>query len=274
MLIRKKDIRDLSYNIKQAINGESIDFRDNKEGEFSILKNDLYSFITSKNEEINIETSERKLSNEYIENISHQLKTPITSMNIMMDLLEDASPKKQAEFIANIKQSLLQMEWLTTSLMKLARLDNKMIAFNPKNMQVSNLLERALKPLEISLDIKNQKVELVNDINIYCDEKWTSEALTNLIKNAIEHSPNESVIKLNSGENPIYKYISITDCGTGIKKEDYKKLFIRFESSQSKSGYGIGLPLALSIVRSQNGDIDVDLGGKGKGATFTIKLFK
>ncbi|ONI47670.1 two-component sensor histidine kinase [Candidatus Epulonipiscioides saccharophilum] len=272
MLIRKSEITKLSNNIRKAINGEIIDFRDNEEGSLSVLKNDIYNFINIKNGQIDAAVLEHKAMSEYIENISHQLKTPITSMNIMMDLIEDAPREKQAEFLLGIRSSLNQMEWLTATLLKMAKLDNKRVEFFKKETAVRELLDISVKSLEILLDIKNQRVILENDILINCDKKWTAEALTNIIKNAIEYSKENTAIKVNSGENPIYSYISIEDSGEGIKKEDYKKLFTRFENS--RNGYGVGLPLALSIIRSQDGDIDVDLGGNGRGAIFTIKLFK
>ncbi|ONI43583.1 two-component sensor histidine kinase [Candidatus Epulonipiscium fishelsonii] len=274
MLIKKSEVTKLSYNIRKAIDGDNIDFRDNNEGALSILKNDIHTFVTLKNAQLDNAVLEHKIMSEYIENISHQLKTPITSMNIMLDLIEDAPKDKQLEFLSNIKTSLTQMKWLTTNLLKMAKLDNKVVEFSKKEIPVHELLNISLKPLEILLDIKNQKVALENDIIVNCDRKWTAEALTNIIKNALEHSKENSTITVNSGENPIYSYISVTDTGNGIKKEDYKKLFTRFENSHNKNGYGVGLPLALSIIRSQNGDIDVDLGGHGKGAIFTIKLWK
>lgn len=132
----------------------------------------------------------------------------------------------------------------------------------------------ALESLEILLDIKNQKIELLNKIDLFCDSHWTAEALTNLIKNASEYSPESSIIQVDCGGNPIYQWISVTNAGKGIRREDISKIWKRFIGSQNTNGYGIGLPLALSIIRGQNGDIDVDGRGNGKGATFTIKLFK
>ena len=100
------------------------------------------------------------------------------------------------------------------------------------------------------------------------------EALTNLIKNASEHSPEGSVIRIESGENPIYSWIAVTDAGTGIPREKMAGVFTRFDNSRGSQGYGIGLSLAYSVLQNQNGTIDVDGGGKGKGATFTLKFFK
>lgn len=274
MFIKKSEITQLSNHVRKAIDGKSVDIRDNKEGPMSILKNDIHTLVNIKNEQLDVIKQEHDKMTEYLDNISHQLKTPITSMMIMTELLESAPPEKQAKFLSNIKISLTRMEWLATSLLKMARLDAGSIEFTMVTMPVSQLLKTALEPLEILLDVKNQRVKLLHDEEIYCDSRWTAEALTNLIKNASEYSPENCTICVDCGENPIYKWITVTDAGTGIAKENIAGLFKRFEGSRSKNGYGIGLPLALSIIRGQNGDIDVNGGGNGAGATFTIKFFK
>lgn len=274
MLIKKQEIIALSDDIRKAIDGKEVDFRDNREGPWSILKNDINTLVRINNEQRNTAQRERDLLADYLANISHQLKTPITSMLIMADLLENAPADKQEEFIANIKISLTRMEWLVATLLKIARLDSGAVEFSMAEISAGELLQEALQPLAILLDVKNQTIELANDIDLFCDRRWTAEALTNLLKNASEYSPVNSKITVNSGINPIYRWISVTDCGKGIPKEKYTGLFKRFEYSQSENGYGIGLPLALSIVRSQNGDIEMDGGGKGTGATFTMKFFK
>lgn len=274
MWIRKKEIEQLSEFLKGFLSDEEVDIRDNKEGAFSILKNDIYSLVQTKNEQLKIVEAERDILAEYMADISHQLKTPITSMMIMVDLLEDAEPEKQSEFIHNIKLSLNKLEWLVGALLKMAKIDAHAITFLKKEVKASELIEAVKPSVSILLDIHNQTLELKNDCIINCDKRWTIEALTNIIKNAIEHSPDESTININSGENPMYYWISVTDNGTGMDRSNYSALFKRFEYSTNENGYGIGMPLALSIIKGQGGDIDVDFGGNGQGATFTLKLFK
>jgi len=272
--INKKEVEQLSAAVKDFQNGQDTDIRDNREGMISMLKNDIYSLMQCQREQLKQAEAERDNLSEYMADISHQLKTPITSMMIMMDLLEDAEPEKQQEFIHNIKVSLSKMEWLIGSLLKMAKLDAKTITFLPRKVQVSHLMKEVLPSVEILLDINNQSVNIKQDAEIYCDKIWTIEALTNIIKNAIEHSPKESVIVVDSGTNPMYEWISVTDCGTGLKKEQYGTLFKRFENSTNENGFGIGMPLALSIMKGQNGDIDVEFGGNGQGTTFVLKFFK
>lgn len=271
--INRKEVEQLSAAVKGYQNGQNADIRDNQEGSFSILKNDIYSLVQSKNEQLKQTEAERDVLAEYMADISHQLKTPITSMMIMMDLLEDAEPQKQQEFMRNMKFSLSKMEWLIGALLKMAKLDAKAIAFSPQKVKVSELMQAVIPSIEILLDINNQSVVIKQDIEINCDKKWTIEALTNIVKNAMEHSPKEGTITIDSGSNPMYEWISVTDSGEGLRKEQYAALFKRFENSTNENGFGIGMPLALSIMKGQNGDIDVELGGNGKGATFLLKFF-
>lgn len=159
-------------------------------------------------------------------------------------------------------------------MLKIAKLDSGAVQFKFIEISSEELIQEALKSLEILMDIKNQKVEIRNQITLTCDKKWTIEALSNLLKNASECSKEHSTILVECGENPIYQWISITDAGEGITKEQMAHLFQRFENSQNENGYGIGLPLALAIIRKQDGDIEVIPGGNGQGATFTLKFFR
>ena len=274
MWIKKKELTELSENIRKAIAGQEVEFRDNKEGELSILKNDMHTLVNIQKEQENYAKKESEMLSKYLADISHQLKTPITSMMLMAILLEDAPPQKQREFIFNIKSELTHMEWLVASLLKMAKLESKTVTFTKTNISVRELLDSSMKPLEILLDIKNQHIVLQNDITLACDKRWTIEALTNLLKNASENTPESKKLVIDSGETPIYAFISVTDGGNGITREKLQSLFKRFENSGNEKGYGIGLPLALAIMRGQDGDIEVEPGGHGTGATFTMKFYK
>ena len=274
MWIRKKEIEQLSDYVKGFVDGDEVDIRDNKEGALSVLKNDIYSLVNTKNEQIKNTEMQRDILADYMADISHQLKTPITSMMIMTDLLEDAKPDKRAEFIHNIRFSLTKMEWLVGALLKMAKIDAHAVTFSQRAVKVSELIEDVIPAVSILLDINSQTLQITNDFKIDCDKKWTVEALTNIIKNAIEHSPNDSEIVIDSGENPMYQWISVQDSGAGMNRSSYAALFKRFEYSTSENGFGIGMPLALSIIKGQGGDIDIDFGGKGQGATFIIKFFR
>lgn len=274
MWIKKSKVEELSDNIRKIIDGQSIDLRDNCEGVWGILKNDIHTLANLKESRVNALQKERNAMSDTLANISHQLKTPLTSMMVMADVLENAPLDKQTEFLENIKAGLVRMEWLVSALLKLSKLDAGVINFSEEKIQASKLVNLAMGPLQILLDVKNQSIEISNEVELICDMRWTSEALTNIIKNASEISPEDSIIRIELGKNPICKWISVTDCGAGIANIKIANLFKRFENSGQSKGYGVGLPLALAIMRGQNGDIEVDGGGNGIGATFTLKFFR
>lgn len=274
MWVSKTELEQLSSELRRAINGESVEFRSNQEGALSLLRNDLHTFAAQLGAERDAANAAKVEFAEYMENISHQLKTPVTSMMLMTDLLEAAPPERQEEFLANIRMSLARVDWLVGTLLKLAKLDAGAVQFEPQTLSAKTLLDAALGPLAILLDVREQQVVLVQDGMLHCDRRWTVEALTNIIKNACEASPTGSTIVVDCGENPLYEWVSVEDAGPGLSRAEMAALFVRFASSSSKDGVGIGLPLALAIARGQNGDIDVDAGGKGKGATFTLKFYK
>ena len=274
MIINKQEITQLSADIRKILDGHALDLRDNLEGRLSILKNDIHTLARRlNNQNATLQEDKTRLANT-LADISHQLKTPLTAMTVMVDLLEDAPAEKQAEFISNMRQGLSQTTWLVNSLLKMAKLTSGTVVFNPVDITATNLIENALAPLRIMLELKNQQVEFHGEATLRCDTNWTAEALTNIIKNASEHSPEGSTIKIIAGENPICKFISVADAGTGISPTMAKSLFKRFGGEPAHTaGTGIGLPLAKAIMHEQNGTIEVDCGGKGSGATFTLKFF-
>ena len=274
MWIRRSDIKKLSADVKRLISGEDIDVRDNREGLLRILKNDIQTLATYKKEQVDSLQQERDILKNTLADISHQLKTPLTSMMIMSELLEGAPPEKQAEFITNIQSSLHRTEWLVSALLKMAKLEAKTVEFREEVINSEDLIEMALLPLNIQLELKEQEIEIIGSQEFNCDKRWTAEALSNIIKNASEEAPAASVIKVKVGTNPVCAWISVTDQGRGLDRSQIAKIFKRFEGSDNSKGYGIGLPLALTIMKSQFGDIDVDGGGKGKGATFTLKFYR
>lgn len=274
MWVNKKELVSLSEGIRAALDGQPFDPRDDREGALSILKNDIYTLTHAGQEQRNVLEEEKERLAEYLSDISHQLKTPVSSILLMTELMTDAPEKKQREFLLGIKKEIRHMEWLVSVLLKMAKLDSSVVNFHVEEILVSDLLGEALKSLDIILDIRNQTIRLSHDLSISCDKKWTVEAMINLLKNASECSGENSEIVIASGQNPLYDWISVTDAGEGLKREQIAGLFRRFESSQKENGYGIGLPLALSVMRAQNGDIEVVPGGNGSGATFFMKFYK
>ena len=274
MWIKAREIEDLSQNIRKIINGQDIDLRVSQEGVWDILRNDIHTLAKLKNEQVKVLQQDKDLLKDTLADISHQLKTPLTSMMILTDLLEEAPPDKQAEFIRHIQIGLQRTEWLVSALLKMAKLEAGAVTFSKESVRSDTIMEQAIEPLQIQLELKRQVIKVLGEAELYCDKRWTVEALGNIIKNASEHSPDASEIRIESGANPICTWISVTDSGQGLERAQIAKLFRRFEGSESSTGYGIGLPLALAIMRGQGGDIEVTGGGRGQGASFTLKLFR
>lgn len=238
MWIRKSIIEKLSNDVKKLTAGINIDIRDNREGPLRILKNDIHTLANYKNEQMDILEQERDILQNSLADISHQLKTPLTSMMVMLELIEDAPPEKQKEFISNIQLSLHRTEWLVSALLKMAKLDAKTVEIKRESINSNSLIEAAISPLKIQLELKNQDIEIIGTQDFLCDKRWTAEALGNIIKNASEHSANGSIIRLEVGENPISSWVSVTDTGKGLDQVQIAKIFKRFEASENVKGYG------------------------------------
>ncbi|MCL2425416.1 MAG: HAMP domain-containing histidine kinase [Oscillospiraceae bacterium] len=273
MWISKREVRELSKNIREIIDGQDIDLRVSNEGDWNVLKNDIHILAKLKNEQVNVLQHDKDILKETLADISHQLNTPLTSMLIMIDLLENAPPEKQVEFIQNIKTGLGRTEWLVSTLLKMAKLEAGAVEFSRDEITFNAIIEQAMIPLQIQLEVKNQQIEVSGETELRCDKRWTAEALTNIIKNASEHSPDGATIHIESGENPISTWVSVTDCGKGLTTKQIASIFRRFEGSRTGTGYGIGLPLALAIMRGQDGDVEVASGDNNVGATFTLKFY-
>ena len=286
MWIRKQTLEELSQSIRQIVNGEDIDLLDNREGRLSMLRNDIQTLVRLKQEQADALLQDKNKLKDSLSDISHQLKTPLTSMMVMADLLETAPPEKQAELIRNIQTGLTRTQWLTDALLKMAKLDADAVTFHKTKTSAAEIIARALEPLRILLEIKEQEIVTAGEATLFCDARWTAEALLNIIKNASEHSPAGKPLFIGCGENPLSQWISVTDSGEGLQSVEISRLFRRFQGDGA-AGYGIGLPLAQAIMRQQNGDIGADSGRYGlpphvavltelplTGATFTLKVYR
>ncbi len=277
---RYSDMERLTDYLRRIYSGDySLDIRDNKEGELSLLKNEIYkmTLILSKQTEL-LKTEKEQLANA-ISDISHQLKTPLTSMMVMTDLLNSDSldTNKRKEFMKNLEHQLQRMDWLLSSLLKISKIDAGTIHFKKDPINVEELIKQAMKPLLIPMELKEQKLIIEGDpsTSYYGDLNWTAEAVINIMKNCIEHTEMGGEIKVLYQENPIYTEIVISDNGKGINKEDIPFIFKRFYKGKnaSEDSVGIGLAMAKSIISSQNGDISV-ISQLNKGTSFSIKFYK
>lgn len=274
---RYKKIARLADYLRQLTSGEAVmDIRENAEGELSILKNEIYNVTIALSEQAKIQQKDKLELANALSDISHQLKTPLTSLSIMADLLEDDNLPidKRREFISSMRERLGKMEWLVLSLLKLARLDADAVTLKEKSVPLSKLIDTALSPMLIPMEIKNQVCDINGeDSSVICDPDWTTEAVSNIIKNAVENTPNGGHIKISYGTSPLYSYIAVNDSGPGIDRADLPHLFKRFYRGKSanRESVGIGLAMSLAVMSKQNGDIEVT---NENGGVFTLKFYR
>jgi signal transduction histidine kinase len=277
---RYREIEKLSGYLKQISSGDfHLDVRDNSEGELSLLKSDIFKVTRMLSEQGAVLHEDKAKLTNAISDISHQLKTPLTSMIVMADLLRDKKLEdgKRAEFTRNLQGQLERMEWLVSSLLKLSKIDAGTITFKKEKVLVAPLIQAATGPLLIPMEIKMQHVKIDGDKQaaFIGDFNWTAEALINIIKNAVEHTAEGGEISIHFSENALFTEITICDNGKGIAKENLPYIFRRFYKGKNAGddSVGIGLAMAYSIITSQHGDIEVN-SPPGVGTSFQIKFYK
>lgn len=269
----------LSAYLRQIEAGDyALDVRDNGEGNFSLLKNDVYKVTVRLREQAELLQKDKTALSNLITDISHQIKTPLTSLGVLSDLLTEDPPEQDRHtFVEQLRLQLGRIQWLVTALLKLARLDAGTAAFKSESVDVRKLIERALEPLQIPLEIKSQRLEIHGDegASFTGDLNWSAESLTNVIKNCVEHTPEGGKIEISYGENALYAEIIVSDDGEGIASRDLPNIFNRFYRGTNADGnnVGIGLALAKAIFNAQGGDITVH-SQHGMGTSFTIRIFR
>lgn len=253
-----------------------IDIEEMSEDELSILKNELYKVTIKLKEDAENSKQAKKDLKDTLADISHQLKTPITSILIILDNIidnPDMDKNTREDFIRDIKRELLNMNFLALNLLKLSKLDSNTVHFIKKEVSLDEIVTSSIKNIAPLCDLKNITIikNLEPGIKINCDLNWQVEAITNILKNCVEHSKENSKIDITTATNKVYHSIKIRDYGTGISKKDLPHIFERFYkgASSSSNSIGIGLSLAQKIIESNDGLINVETGPDG--TTFTIK---
>ena len=277
---KNKELDEITKYIEE-INKKNykLNIDDNTEDELSILKNELYKITVHLKEESEILKNEKNSLKTAIEDISHQLKTPLTSIFILIDnIIEDKNMDNETKdrFIREIKTKTTKINSLIYSLLKLARFDTNTVEFNKTRTKLINIINNSLKNVELISELKNIEVniDIEKNIIIDCDPIWEEEAITNIIKNAIEYSKENSKIKIVASSNKIYSKLEITNFNSFINEKEQKHIFDRFyKSNNNNESIGIGLNLSKSIIEKDGGSIEV-LSDKEKGTTFIIKYFK
>lgn len=277
---RYKKIAALSGYLKKVLNGEKkLDVPDNAEGELSLLRNDIYKMVTRLETQAELLTADKTYLANSLSDISHQLKTPMTSMMVMTDILRDEMlpAGKREEFTAAIRSQLERMEWLLSSLLKMSKLDAGTIQFKKEEVRASELVKKAVEHLLIPMELKNQTltVRIPKEQSFICDVQWTAEAISNIVKNCMEHTPENGSITIYSEERGVYLQLVIEDDGEGIEPEDIPHIFERFYKGKNagKDSVGIGLAMAKYILNIQNGQIEVE-STPGVGSRFFVRFYR
>ncbi|WP_418522827.1 sensor histidine kinase [Ruminococcus sp.] len=276
--IQKKQTMDIAKRIERINLGDySLQIDRNSEDELSLLDNQIYRTAVKFREQAENSNKDKENLQKSLSDISHQLKTPLTSIIVMVDniLDDDDMPLEiRREFLNDIKHNTNTISFLVQSLLKLSKLDAEAVKFRYEQVEVKSIVDECIKNTAVMAEILGVRLETdCNDIILDCDRKWLCEAVTNIIKNCIEHSQNGN-IKITADQNKLYTKISIKDNGSGITKEDLPHIFERFYKGKNSSddSVGIGLSLAKTIIEKQGGYISVS-SELNKGSEFVIKFF-
>ena len=265
-----KELNRGNYDLKIDLNSEGI---------LSILKNEIYTTTVMLREMASREYLDKITLKENLANISHQLKTPLTSISILVDNLcdEEVDKKTELEFLNDIKRQVDNINYLIIVLLKLSRFDANVITFKKDDINVKKLILECMKNLDVIREVKNINIHVsgANDVEFIGDYKWESEAISNILKNAIEHTLNDKNIYISFKDKSIYTEIIIEDEGLGMRNSEKNRIFERFYkgSSTNSNNFGIGLSLAKEIITKDNGKIIVK-SEVNKGTKFIIRYYK
>ena len=274
---RNDNIREITNYLKEINkHNYNLDIKANEEGELSILQNELYKTTIMLNEQALLNQKDKDSLKDSLSDISHQLRTPLTSINLMIDnLMEgDMSKEEERKLLTSINRKIKSTNFLIESLLKLSKFDANTITFNNTSQKIDKILNSVEENLRDLLDLHEVelKIEGNKKDTLYCDYKWQIEALTNIIKNCIEHSNPGSSIDISYYKTELLTKIVIKDHGVGMSEKDQKHIFERFYKGENSNpnSIGIGMSLAKTIIEKSRGNIQVS-SQKGEGTEFVIK---
>ncbi len=276
---RKKELEDLNLYMQKICSGNyELAIDDNCEGELSILKNNIYKVILLLRSSNDALKKNKANLADSLADISHQLKTPLTSMTVMCDLLKNEQDEEnRKKFLNNIDFQLEKMNWLIITLLKLSKIDAGTVTFKKENYNLLNSVNNAISSFQIIAELKSINIVKKIDENIFVsgDEKWDTEAFSNIIKNCLEHTYDNGMLEISANENSIFTELVIKDNGTGIEEKELKHIFERFYHGKNSSNQSVGIGLALAKTVLQHDQATIDVESKiGQGTTFYIKFYK
>ncbi len=278
---KSKKIKEITKMISKINNRQfDIDINDFNEGELSILKNEISKTTIMLRQVADNSINDKLNLKDSLGDISHQLKTPLTSITIMIDNIldnPDMDEKTRKRFLINIKREILNINFLVMSLLKLSKFDANVVKFNKESVYLKDIINESIKNVSMIKELKNITIKVSGDDNIklLCDFKWQVESITNILKNSIEHTKEYGIVEVNYSENKLYTRILIKDNGKGIDSDDLPHIFDRFYKGENSSddSFGIGLSLSKTIIEKEGGSITVK-STPNIGTIFTIKYLK
>lgn len=268
----------LTEYINAILNDDfNFSFKDYEETEESKEINNIYQLTNKLNQQKDNLFKEKQILENFLSDISHQIKTPLTSLTVINELLlnENISQIDKRKFLSKSNAQLARIDWLVTSLLKLAKMDNKSIVFKQEDVNLANLFQVIQKELALNFELKNQIMVINgNQESIIGDYNWLKEAFYNIVKNASDYGNEDSTIEINLSDNPIYTEILIVNQGTTISQKDLRNIFKRFYKGalSNPSSVGIGLNMAKNILENNKGTIKVY--SKSNQTTFEIRIYK
>ena len=275
---RYRRIASLAADVNRVLLGDTpIDFDNYSEGELSILHSEIYKMTVRLREQQQKLISDKEYLADSLADISHQIRTPLTSINLLVERLSASGLTDECRHqLTNELYGLLdRIDWLITTLLKISKLDAGTVQFNKDTVSLEMLINKSCAPLLIPIELRGQELIIHAEGNFYGDPAWTSEAVGNIVKNCMEHTPDGGKIEIEAAENALYSEIVIKDNGTGISPEDIPHIFERFYKGKDSDGksFGIGLALSRMIIAGQKGTVKAG-NRKNAGAMFTLRFYK
>lgn len=281
--MRYRKLRQLSLDLDAMLhNNTPIEFKKYREGELSILESELSKMTLRLSEQAAALAGDKQFLADSMADISHQIRSPLTSSNLIISLLmeQKLSPDRRRQLLQELMQLLSRIDWLVESLLKMSKMDAGTVTFQHLPVSVPKLIKQASEPLLIPMELREQSLEIVTKSDMaeppqfLGDIAWSTEAILNILKNCMEHTPIGGRIQVSFSQNTIFTEIIIEDNGSGFDKEDLPHLFERFYKGKNASEHsvGIGLALARMIVTQQNGTLKAENSSEG-GARFVLKFY-
>ncbi len=275
---RYKRISDLASDIDKILHGDStIPLERYSEGELAILQSEVYKMtVRLREQKQNLQDDKIYLANS-LADISHQIRTPLTSINLLVNFLSEPNitDDRRIQLTHELYSLLSRIDWLITALLKISKLDAGTVQFKKEQVSLHELILKSTSPILVPMELREQALNIEASGYFSGDISWTSEAITNIVKNCMEHTADGGTISITAAENALYSEIIITDNGSGIDKEDLPHIFERFYkgTNSDKNSFGIGLALARMIITVQNGTVKAE-NNVPKGAKFIIRFYK